>query len=714
MGSAMRLRAEWAAFGIAFGILACVALIPSVAAAVSVRELVELSQVDGLGVSPDGQSIAFQVRMADATRNRYVSSWYVIGPGGRRLRRVADAGEPLMPAIQNQIIGNVVTPLPQWSSDGKALRFIRREAGTNQVWQADLDRGELRQIAFGPVDAFRFAHAADGQKLYVEFEPTADQRKVSLEEEGKQGFLFDRRYYPAFATHPLKPEDSRRYTSVADSATDSEIRSRELSVVDLAGGGRRPASLAERDEFRRLTTPPRLDSRPNVHGAAVRSSAGAFAWLEARDPLRQGVYPPLTIMATTGELNEVIECPAAECRGQVIRGLWWFGANLVFARGEGVAFGETALYSWKPGSSEVRPILRTAGKLVAGEHEWTCAPADSALVCLFEEPDRPGRVVRVNVNSGSIETLFDPNPDFSHADSERPEPVTISTPGRVETFGYLVLPKERKSGRRLPLVIVTYRCAGFLKGGTGDEYPIFAFASHGFAVLCLDLPITDYERGSYEALDAYSKWSRGPGDPIKQRIQRTLDEAVAELARRGIIDPGRVGLTGLSYGADTVGFALFNMRHLTAAAASSTGIGPSHYFLTSAASREYMHEWGLSSPRDPRWQQLSLAWNVDKVRAPFLVNAADREMLLSVDEVTALERVGRAVEMYVFPDEYHVKWQPAHRLAIYERNIDWMSFWLRGEEDPAGSKRSQYARWRALRERHCASITDARPWFCGA
>jgi hypothetical protein len=55
--------------------------------------------------------------------------------------------------------------------------------------------------------------------------------------------------------------------------------------------------------------------------------------------------------------------------------------------------------------------------------------------------------------------------------------------------------------------------------------------------------------------------------------------------------------------------------------------------------------------------------------------------------------------MYVFADEYHVKWHPAHRLAIYERAIDWFDFWLNGREDPAPAKREQYSRWRALAAR---------------
>jgi hypothetical protein len=64
--------------------------------------------------------------------------------------------------------------------------------------------------------------------------------------------------------------------------------------------------------------------------------------------------------------------------------------------------------------------------------------------------------------------------------------------------------------------------------------------------------------------------------------------------------------------------------------------------------------------------------------------------------------------MYVFPHEYHIKWQPVHRLAIYRRNIDWFDFWLRGVEDPDPSKAAQYLRWRRMRDRQAASPRQAR------
>jgi len=65
--------------------------------------------------------------------------------------------------------------------------------------------------------------------------------------------------------------------------------------------------------------------------------------------------------------------------------------------------------------------------------------------------------------------------------------------------------------------------------------------------------------------------------------------------------------------------------------------------------------------------------------------------------VGSLREAGKPVELYIFPGEYHLKWQPAHRAAVYRRSLDWFDFWLRGHVDPSSDKSPQYKRWSAMR-----------------
>ena len=62
----------------------------------------------------------------------------------------------------------------------------------------------------------------------------------------------------------------------------------------------------------------------------------------------------------------------------------------------------------------------------------------------------------------------------------------------------------------------------------------------------------------------------------------------------------------------------------------------------------------------------------------------------------ALRRAERPVEMIVYPQEYHNKWQPSHILAMYDRSIEWFDYWLQGRR-PADPDRA--ARWDQLRQK---------------
>jgi dipeptidyl aminopeptidase/acylaminoacyl peptidase len=226
-------------------------------------------------------------------------------------------------------------------------------------------------------------------------------------------------------------------------------------------------------------------------------------------------------------------------------------------------------------------------------------------------------------------------------------------------------------------------------------------------VLCFDIPTTDYSRLATDDFASVGRWGRGERDPIKHRILDTLRAAIDELNQGGVIDPNRVGITGLSYGAETVGFAITNMPRLRAAIASSgLGWNPIDYYVYGPVARGILGAWGVGAPEKTpeRWREFGFSPNATRVRAPVLLNVADHELLNAVQPVMSLQDANKAVEMHVFLDEYHIKWQPAHRLAIYQRNIDWMNFWLRGIEDASPEKVEQYRRWRAMR-----TLTEALP-----
>jgi hypothetical protein len=81
----------------------------------------------------------------------------------------------------------------------------------------------------------------------------------------------------------------------------------------------------------------------------------------------------------------------------------------------------------------------------------------------------------------------------------------------------------------------------------------------------------------------------------------------------------------------------------------------------------------------------------------------------ALESLTGLREKGRAVDLYVFPHEHHVKLQPAHRLAVYQRNLDWFNFWVRGlKPESAPDHVEEFNRWSAM----CRTMEASYQTFC--
>jgi dipeptidyl aminopeptidase/acylaminoacyl peptidase len=681
----------------------------------TVRDLSAIADIEALALSPDSQSVVFLARTQHPETNTYAQAWYVMSLAAFAAPRlVAYGGDPLQPTHFGRINGLIQHSPPAWSPDGRWIAYLRKDNGRTQIWRSRIDDGSTQQLTHNDADSRALVFSPDGRRVLFETEPSALEVATALQNEGRAGFRYDRRFFPSYSPTPVMPAD------VVFGAGDSKRNSgwqdaqRRIWVYDFQANREREATEAERREFVALTSKPAPKGRQAFRELAAFSGNGAIAWTEARDPNQQGGLPPVTISAQRTDTPAPIFCEAKECTSQRFKGLWWRDENEVFfARGEGTLHQDTALYGWRiERAAPPRLILRTHHAFASLQSQ--CGVSRDRLICFYEEPARPRRIVAINLDDGRVDTLFDPNADFVKFDlGPVPQRLEFRSPSGIENYGYLVLP-PRKPGRRLSLVVVTYRCAGFLRGGTGDEYPIFAFAAEGHAVLCFNVPDVDYPRLATMDWASFQNWARGSGDPEKKRTQESLETAIAELERRAFIDSDRIGLTGLSFGAETTAYAMWHMPRLAAAVASGTGFEPANTFLYGPAGRDLLKAWGLGDPNSPRWNELSLSRNAAKVRAPFLLNVADREMISTLQPMVALEDSKRAVEMYVFGNEHHQKWQPAHRLAIYERNIDWMNFWLQGREDSDPAKAEQYKRWRAMRVKQCELFgkEPEPPWYC--
>lgn len=657
----------------------------------------------GISVSPGGDRLAFQVRQADLDANDYRISWFVADAtaGGRAPVRVGDGGQTVLyEGPFGFPVGTLLVEVPRWSPDGRWIVYRLREDGEIQLWRSRIDGAVQERLTNNPADVETFVWAPDGKRIFFQVGRTRAHKRQTDQKDGERGYLFDGRFSPLFGPEPLWgacPPGSPWSSIPADRQC-----SLSLWVLDLEDGTERRATEQEQDRYAELTSARGLAGAPKDRAvrSVYRSPDGSgLAWLENEDP---ETYPaqtvPLTVHAST---DREFRCSAKECTGYSMK-LWWSAdGELYILRGEGVALSERAFYGWTPGEESVRPIFRTSDLIN------DCAVTDGRAICLHAGPTSPRGVVSIDLSNGRMETLVDVNPEFRGIRFTEVEKLEWQDAFGNETFGHLVYPADYQKGRRYPLVIVQYNSRGFLKGGTGNEYPIHLLAAKGFAVLSFDRP-SDWQNLGKIPVGLEWEKKEWEGAYEKRRALTALEIIIDRLDERGIIDPDRVGITGLSDGAETLYFSLIHSDRFAAAVASSGSWGHSIYYLTGETYlRDYLPEVGLGRPGGPDdryWAEHAISLNTDKVRAPLLIHTADHELLAgAVETYMSLKEAGKPVEMFVFPDEYHIKWQPRHRLNIYRRNVQWMKFWLQGVEDPDPVDPEQYARWCELREQHRAN-----------
>lgn len=92
----------------------------------------------------------------------------------------------------------------------------------------------------------------------------------------------------------------------------------------------------------------------------------------------------------------------------------------------------------------------------------------------------------------------------------------------------------------------------------------------------------------------------------------------------------------------------------------------------------------FNEDRPDFWKQGSLAPNLGALPpVPLLIQAGEEEFRFALPTYAAVKNAGWPTEMYVFSGEGHVKLQPAHRLAVYERNLAWFQRWFKPNEGAA-------------------------------
>jgi dipeptidyl aminopeptidase/acylaminoacyl peptidase len=663
---------------------------------ITAMDLLTLRDATNVAVSPRGSYVAFRLRQADLGANDYRTAWYVVGVE-IPLRWVGDAGEMLWDHIGQPSFHRSAGP--QWSEDEQWIVYRLKKDGQIQLWRSHIADGLQEQLTHNDADVVEFTMTPDLSAVL--FATGAPRSTLAAERDRlvDEGVVIDDSV-PAWGGWP-GPDPSR--TAVG--------KVTKVWALDLESRSERPASAPEQQVYTRLTVGPEIGERPYPRLATVSPDGARIAFAAPTGPGVDGAsveaYAIYVKELPDGDLIELHREPR-------VASLAWSlsGTVLYFAHHHGPDEPEgSSVSAVSVPEGKVRQLFTTDRTL----SQVTVASESDVMACLCERLTDPPEVALVDLAAGDMRVLTELNPEFRHLRISKVRKLDWTNKYEDVAYGHLVEPVDYQAGRRYPLVVTTYRSGGFLRGAVGDEYPIYLLAARGFFVLSLDRPrsyfplpwlLSDDTKPRFET--ALRNWD-GP--------TASLDSIIERLDQDGLIDRDRVGLCGLSNGAEITCYSISHTNTFAAAVASSgSGRDPlDHEFMMSyAPTRDMMRglDIGLdmNDPENRRkWQALSPALNAERVRASLLIHVADTEFLVGLQMYNRLKLHGKPVEMIVFPGERHLKMQPRHRHVIYERNVDWFRYWLQDYVDPDPAKREQYVRWRGLREGSRNGATGHQP-----
>ena len=315
------------------------------------------------------------------------------------------------------------------------------------------------------------------------------------------------------------------------------------------------------------------------------------------------------------------------------------------------------------------------------------------LFATREKPNIPAEFVRIDLLTGKMILLDRLNPQFAAIRMPLYKSVSIPNKHGDVVNGYLFLPLTQNN-KPHPFVAIRGEEENGFALGTGEECPGLVLASRGYYVFFFEMSSLPYHP-SGKGNTAYTllRWK----SPLAS-IQILIDQ----LAKEGLVDKSKTGIAGLSAGADLVDYAsvFSDIFHAGEATTGEVPAPPNYLLFDNARVRMFFHN-SMSLPFPDasgigEWSHVSATLNASRTTMPVLFQPPDSEALAGFWQPAAMIRLGMPADLYVYPDEGHIKVHPLNRYYVMLRNLQWFDFWLRRQEDLRRQFAVQFERWECM------------------
>ena len=672
-------------------------------------DVLKVTEIGGVSIQPGGLLVSFTTLSADPACNCYHVKLNVLDLRTHRVGVVSDLGQPFpIPYPDGSISGWPCVAEALWSHDGRYLAYIVNREGHGSLVVFDSREKESKRLGLGGDEPFGFTWARSGERIIYQAGGPRPASVRRLKQGENKGYLFGSEFAADPVGMPLiaRVPEARIYEA-EDPIFASDRAWSDLRAIDVVTGARAETTAGERafasaSEFS-------YSQQPHQDATEVESSDGRFTIrLGEPEPGYAGRAITITSSGASGIRRSSAEiCPGHSSTRDITRAYWDATTRsfvLICSQHTGAwwAGGHGEVVELDPVSESSRTLLAIDATSPEGELGRQCDVAAGKVICVREGPSEPPALFTLDINLGVFVQLYDPNGGLRQKEYPRVDRFVWDNSEGLPNQADLAYPYTYSSGTRYPLVITQYADGAYLRGNTGDENPIFAYAESGFFVLSFRQTAPAPEKPGLSYAERNRRiWQ---GDKWRKSIQDSLDIVIRDLVDRGLVDPSKVAYTGLSGGANQIDYALANGRRIAAVITSTCCLGP-YSWSDNPLNADYYESIDVENPAidssRSKWSRLSPELHVKDIHTAILANAAEDERFAFRPLWVLMRYAHKPMEAYVYAGDHHVKFQPEHLAAIQHRNIDWLRFWLQGYQNPDPAKAEQYARWRQLRDDWC-------------
>lgn len=633
----------------------------SAARSLTAEELVSIKWLTHPELAPDGNRIAFQVRIADMEKSTFQQDIF----------------------LHNLVSGETTELLftandekdPQWSPAGTSLGFLSDRGDSSesephfQVWLLPLAGGEAKQLTDSPTDIAQFRFSADGRYIYYlakRDRPAAQQRLLDLDDERRSDLTVvgQDRLAKDFWRYDLEEEKARLVYRGDPGIEEFDLSSDGKYIVYTSNQNGDPDRWVDINLYllniadSSATLLADLGNEESQPRFAPNSKAVAFlAPQDQRYSFSQSEIHVVELSSRrVSKLSSDIDLGidsyvwAADSRSLIVN----VQAGM-----------QSALYRLSLADLSIDPIL-TGQQYIAA-----MSGQNGKLAVVFETSTTPPEIGVVNVENRSLNTATRVNAFADEIELPRQRVVTYRSADNTEIEAVLWEPVGMSPVAKYPAVID-------LHGGPDSRTTNTMFnripqylAAKGYVVLSPNY------RGSQ---GYYAEFNVANVNDLGGRDYQDVIAGVDYLESLGYVDPEAIGITGGSYGGYLTNWAISQSRRFAAAV---SGFGIFNFFTDYGGSewayweREYL---GNYWDNDSLWLVRSPMRFVEQITTPVLILHGEDDpntfITNSMEMYRALLDLGRTVEFVRLPREGHGFNEPQHRVIEMQRTLGWFDRYL--------------------------------------